>query len=139
MEPNTRDQSEATKEIRSHVETLFAAFLSGDRPTLRAGRLPDWRGFQISSTHLITGVDEYMSELETVLGSLRVERYEFLDFEIDLIGDLALVFYVARDWLQPGDGRPKTVLIRALDVYRYIAGRWIQAASNISSIADDRD
>ncbi len=138
VEPSRSELSEATDEIRAHVESLFEAFLSGDRHTLRSGRLSHWKGFQIRSTALISGIDEYMFELEKALGTLRVERYEFLDFEIDVLGDVALVFYVARDWLTPGEGRPETVLLRALDVCRRADGRWTQAASNINSVADDR-
>jgi hypothetical protein len=60
-----------------------------------------------------------------------------------VIGDLALVFYVARDWLVSANSvsasAPRTILIRSLDVYRRIEGSWIQIASNISSIADTVD
>jgi hypothetical protein len=140
MADHHADRQHETKSlIREHVESLFDAFLLGDRSTLRAGRLSGWTGFQIQSTHLINGVDEYMSELEKALSNLHVERYEFLDFDVEVLDDVALVFYVARDWLAPGDKRPETVLIRALDVYRRIDGEWIQAASNISSIADERE
>jgi hypothetical protein len=134
------DAHSNVKEIRAHVIGLFDAFLAGDRDALAAGRTSDWKGFQIQSTRLIHGRAEYTTELERVLGGLKVERYEFLDFEVDVIGDLALVYYVARDWLLPEDPteaeRPRTILIRSLDVYRNIEGSWTQIASNICSIGD---
>jgi len=127
-------------EIRDHVTGLFEAYIAGDLDTLREGRTADWKGFQIKSTRLVRGVDDYMTELRSVMGGLKVERYEFLDFDVDVHGDLALVFYVARDHLagEPGDDGSATVLIRSLDVYKKVGEEWIQVASNICAISDSR-
>lgn len=135
------DAASAVEEIRRHVVGLFDAYLAEDRDALRRGRIPDWKGFQIRSTRLIRGVDAYMDELERVMGALRVERYEFLDFEVEVEGDIAFVYYLARDHLastDPGsaDPDPATVLIRSLDVYRRIDHRWVQAGSNICAVPD---
>lgn len=138
MESADRTISQDERDVRRHIESLFAAFLEGDRTTLREGRIAEWMGFQIRSRQLVNGVDEYMAELEAALESLHVERYEFLDFHVEVLGDTALAFYVARDWLEPGPDRPATVLIRALDVYRRVDGVWLQAASNINLIVDDQ-
>ncbi len=124
-------------EIRLHVEALFDAFLAKDRKTLRDGRIEDWRGFQIPSTALIRGVDRYMVDLESALENLAVTRYEFLDFEVDVHDDVALVYYVARDWLDTEDGE-KTILVRALDVYELQPDGWIQIGSNICVLPDTR-
>jgi hypothetical protein len=125
----------AAAEIRQHVEALFDAFLAKDRTTLRDGRVEDWRGFQIPSTTLIRGVDRYMVDLESALENLTVTRYEFLDFEVDIHDDVALVYYVARDWLDTEDGE-KTILVRALDVYGLRQEGWIQIGSNICVLPD---
>jgi hypothetical protein len=125
----------AAAEIRLHVEALFDAFLAKDRATLREGRVEDWRGFQIPSTTLIRGVDRYMVDLESALENLTVTRYEFLDFEVDIHDDVALVYYVARDWLDTEDGE-KTILVRALDVYGLRQDGWIQIGSNICVLPD---
>lgn len=140
-QPANIDSAAAAEEIRRHVISLFDAYLAGDLYTLKHGRIPEWKGFQIKSTRLIRGVDEYMSELERVMGGLKVEKYEFLDFEVDVEGDVALVYYLARDYLEADDTGsggpvPPTVLIRSIDVYRRIDGNWIQAGSNICAIAD---
>lgn len=123
--------------IRRHVEDLFEAYLEGDLEELRRGRSADWMGFQIRSTRLVRGVDDYMAELAAVMGQLVVESYEFLDFEVEVRGDLALVYYIAKDHLLPGDpSRPETVLIRSLDVYERLDGAWTQIGSNICSVPD---
>jgi ketosteroid isomerase-like protein len=122
-------------DIRHHVESLFDAFLDKDTATLRNGRTHDWRGFQIPSTHLIRGVDAYMIDLEAALQNLEVTRYEFLDFEVDVRGDTALVYYVARDWLNTPDGG-RTILVRALDAYALESDGWIQIGSNICLVPD---
>jgi ketosteroid isomerase-like protein len=129
---------EAATEIRRHVETLFEAFLSKDREALRNGRVENWRGFQIPSTTLIRGIDDYMVDLETALQNVAVTRYEFLDFEVDVRGDVALVYYVARDWLNTPEGET-TILVRALDVYGLQGDGWIQIGSNICLVPDTQN
>ena len=128
----------ASIEIRGHVEALFEAFLAKNRVVLRNGRIEDWKGFQIPSTALIRGVDDYMVDLETALENVAVTRYEFLDFEVDLHGDVALAYYVARDWLATPEGET-TILVRALDVYERRHDGWIQIGSNICLIPDSQD
>lgn len=127
--------------IRDHVVSLFDAYLAGDLETLRSGRTTDWKGFQIRSTRLVRGIDDYMAELEKVIGGLKVDRYEFLDFEVEVDGDLGIVYYLARDYLsdaEQGDAgsAPKTVLIRSIDIYRRMDGSWVQVGSNICAITD---
>ncbi|MGB7859778.1 MAG: nuclear transport factor 2 family protein [Acidimicrobiia bacterium] len=135
------DTTAAADEIRRHVISLFDAYLAGDLEALKHGRTAEWKGFQIRSTRLIRGVDEYMRELERVMGGLKVDKYEFLDFEVEVEGDIALVYYLARDYLRIDDPEtvgsvPPTILIRSIDVYRQLDGSWIQAGSNICAIAD---
>ncbi len=132
---DSTNTNEVAAEIRRHVEALFDAFLAKDRAALRAGRIEDWKGFQIPSTSLIRGVDRYMVDLETALENLEVTRYEFLDFEVEVHTDVALVYYVARDWLNTPDGE-KTILVRALDVYGLKSDGWIQIGSNICLVPD---
>ena len=127
--------ADVAAEIRRHVEDLFDAFLAKDRAALRSGRIEDWIGFQIPSTSLIRGVDSYMVDLETALENLEVTRYEFLEFEVDVHTDVALVYYVARDWLNTPEGE-KTILVRALDVYGLESDGWIQIGSNICLVPD---
>ncbi len=135
---DTNNAEEVTAEIRGHVEALFDAFLAKDRDALRNGRVENWRGFQIPSTTLIRGVDDYMVDLETALQNVAVTRYEFLDFEVDVRADVALVYYVARDWLNTPEGET-TILVRALDVYGLEDDGWIQIGSNICLVPDTQN
>ncbi|MCP3975040.1 MAG: nuclear transport factor 2 family protein [bacterium] len=144
MQDHTDTADADVASIREHVELLFEAYLTEDRDALLRGRLPEWKGFQLRSTHLIRGVEDYARELDKALGAIKVQRYEFLDFEVEVLGDVALVYYIARDWLDVSNPKgdvstPTTALIRALDVYRRVDGDWIQAGSNISAIPDDSD
>ena len=132
---DSADTGDVVAEIRRHVEDLFDAFLAKDRAALRNGRIEDWMGFQIPSTSLVRGVDSYMVDLETALENLKVTRYEFLEFEVDVHTDVALVYYVARDWLNTPDGET-TILVRALDVYGLEPDGWIQIGSNICLVPD---
>lgn len=115
---------------------LFDAFLRKDTDAIRNGHRNDWMGFQIPSKSIIRGIDEYMAAAHELLASLRAVRYEFLEFDIQVHGELALVYYIARDWLETDTGE-STVLIRALDVYICDAGSWNQAGSNICVLQDD--
>ncbi len=124
------------KEIEAHVRGLFDAFLAKDRDAIESGHTADWKGFQIPSKRIVRGIDHYMGVADDLLASLKAVPYEFLEMDVDVYGDIALVYYVARDWLQDGDVET-TVLIRALDVYRRERGAWNQAGSNICVIADD--
>lgn len=124
------------KEIESHIRGLFDAFLGKDRDAIESGHTADWKGFQIPSKRIVRGIDDYMVAADNLLASLKAIRYEFLEMDIDVYGDIALVYYVARDWLQDGD-EETTVLIRALDIYRRESGAWNQAGSNICVMTDD--
>ncbi len=131
-----RSNRDAEAEIEAHVRGLFDAFLAKDTDAIRKGHRADWTGFQIPSKRIIRGIDEYMEAAHELLASLRAVRYEFLEMDIQVDGDVALVYYVARDWLANDEGET-TVLIRALDVYRLEQGSWNQAGSNICVLADD--
>lgn len=137
MDETSQDTTDAQL-IKAHVVSLFDAFLARDTATLHRGRTADWKGFQIRSTSLIRGADEYLTELNDVIDQIDVSRYEFLDFDVDVFDDLALVLYCARDYLNPGpdQGLPGTILVRSLDIYRKVDGSWTQIASNICTISD---
>lgn len=67
LPPMANAKADAEVEIKRHVVGLFDAYLAGDREFLRAGRTADWKGFQIRSTRLVRGGDEYMAELSSLL------------------------------------------------------------------------
>ena len=122
--------------IVAHVRSIFDAYLRHDRAAIRATHTEDWRGFQVATRQIVRGLPGYMEAAEDVLRRLRATRYELLDTEVDVQGDRALVWYVARDWLDDGLGGERTVLLRALDVYRREKAGWNQCGSHVSALAE---
>lgn len=123
--------------ILDHVHGLFKAFLSKDRETIRRGHTADWRGFQIRSRHLVRGIDEYMKAADQVMESFQGTRYELIETDVEVHGDVAIVFYLAREWLRTDDGLEKTILIRSVDIYRREPAGWNQCGSNICIVPDE--
>lgn len=122
--------------ILAHVHSIFRAYLDRDRSSIRRLHTEDWRGFQVGSRRIIRGIDEYMAAAEATLSALRAVRYEMLDTEVIVSGDFAVIYYVARDYLQGEAGSERTTLLRAVDVYRREPGGWNQAGSNVVALPD---
>ena len=131
------DRVDDKQAIISHVHGLFDAYLRKDREAIRRGHTGDWHGFQVMSRRLVRGIDEYMKAAEEVLVRLKATRYEMLEMDVQVLGDVALVYYVARDFLKEADGSERTILLRALDVYRREPEGWNQCGSNICTMADE--
>ena len=75
-----------------------------------------------------------MKNADASLEHFRGTGYEILDSEIQLFGDLALVFYVARYDYRDMDGKEGSIPLRSIDIYRRETGGWNQAGSHISVI-----
>ena len=118
--------------ILDHVHGIFRAYLAKDREHIRRTHSDDWTGFQVGSRALVRGIDAYMEAAEDVLRTLRAVRYEMLETDVRIDGDSAVVYYVARDWMEDGS----TVLLRAVDIYRREAGGWIQCGSHVSALPE---
>ena len=123
--------------ILAHVDSIFHAYFRGDRETIRRTHTHDWRGFQIRSRSIVRGIDEYMLNADAVLGSIQGLRYEMLDTDVQVYGDVAVVFYLAREWIRDKEGVEKTILLRSCDLYRKEAGAWNQCGSNIYVMPDE--
>lgn len=117
--------------IVAHIRGLFEAFIRGDRDGIRRGHTGDWRGFQVGSRTLVRGIDSYMQAAEQALRSARGTRYEFLDMDVRVHGDHAVVFYLARYWVRDDAGAEQPLLLRSVDLYRREIGGWNQCGSNI--------
>ena len=122
--------------VLGHIRSLFEAFIRKDRDAIRAGHTTDWRGFQVGSRTLVRGIDEYMAATEGVLESATFVDYEILDSDVQVHGDLAIVFYLARDHVRDRAATERTALIRAVDIYRHEDGHWIQSGSHIVSLPE---
>ena len=118
--------------ILSHIDGLFRAYFRGDLEAIRRGHTEDWTGFQIGSRTIVRGIDAYMKNAEAVLARFRGLRYVLEDVQIDLQGDRAVVFYVAREWVLDEKGEEKEIRLRSVDLYRREAGGWNQYGSHIA-------
>lgn len=129
--PASADRAADREAIRSHIDSIFQAYIKKDREMVRATHSEDWRGFLIGSRSVIRGIDEYM---KTADQSLRVPDegitgYKLTEFDVVFHGDIGVVNYVADTELRGGD-RKTTGKLRVLDVYHKRNGHWIQIASN---------
>ncbi len=118
--------------IRAHIDTIFKAYMSGDRETIRATHSEDWRGFLSSSRSILRGIDDYMEAADASLSRPRLMvGYEMVDYDTYFHGDLAVVPYIAALDIEVGGKlssyRPK---LRVLDLYAKRDGHWIQVGSD---------
>ncbi|MBI5528283.1 MAG: nuclear transport factor 2 family protein [Deltaproteobacteria bacterium] len=123
--------------IRAHIDGLFQAFIRKDREAIRRGHTTDWRGFQVKSTHLVRGIDDYMKAADVSLATFRGTRHEILDIDIKIYGDMAVVFYLAMYWVHGNDDGEQSIRLRSVDVYRREGNRWNQCGSNICLLPEE--
>lgn len=120
--------------ILEHIHGIFQAFLDRDRDKLRETHSDDWVGFMGPSTKIERGLGDYMINADLSLENFHGTGYELLDTEIQIHGDLGLVFYVARyDYANP-DGESGSIPLRSLDLYRRSDQQWVQFGSHITVI-----
>ena len=125
------------EQILAHIDSIFSAFIRQDRETLRKTHTHDWIGFLIPSTEIERGIDAYMANAEKSFENFRGTGYELLNHEIQLFGDIAIVYYVARyDYADEND-EEQSIPLRSIDIYRRDSGDWIQAGSHITIIPSD--
>jgi len=123
--------------IYAHIDTIFRAYQARDLEAIRRTHTPDWRGFQIPSRSIVRGLDAYMTTAGRVLDAVpQIEGWEFLEREVDFHGDLALVWYVARERLVDAQGQRTTLLLRSIDLYRRGPDGWNQCGSHIVALPD---
>ena len=130
----TTRQDEDRQQILTHINSIFQAFLRQDREALRRTHSRDWVGFLGPSTTIERGIEAYMANAEKSLQHFRGTGYELIDTEIQLYGDIALVYYVARYDYAAEDGQTGAVPLRSIDIYRRDGADWIQAGSHITVI-----
>jgi len=128
-----KTQADSTA-IVAHIRSIFEAYLRKDRATIRRTHAEDWVGFLGPSTKIERGIGDYMAGAERSLEHFDGLGYELLDTEVQLHGDLALVYYTARYEYEDKEGHRGVLPLRSLDVYRREGGDWIQAGSHITPI-----
>jgi len=78
-----------------------------------------------------------MKAADVSLATFRGTRYEMLDIDIQPYGDMAVVFYIARYWVQSDDNGEKPITLRSVDIYRREGKGWNQCGSNICLVPDE--
>jgi len=129
-----KDDDEARRAIMAHIDSIFTAYVRKDREAIRRTHTRDWTGFQVSSAKIERGIEDYMANVEVSLDMLDGTGYEILDSEVQIFGDVAIVYYVAKYAFRSRDGNSGAMLLRAIDVYRKEADEWIQCGSHITRI-----
>ena len=122
------------EQVLQHIHSIFQAYVRKDREAIRRTHTPDWTGFQGPSVKIERGIEDYMVNAEKSLQNLHGTGYELLDTEVQVYGDLALVYYVARYDYRDASGQEGSLPLRSLDVYRRENGEWNQAGSHIAVI-----
>jgi len=128
------NQSKDKKEILEHIHSIFQAFLRQDRQALTETHAQNWIGFLGPSTRIEKGLDKYMANAEKSLQNFKGVGYEILENEIQIYGDIAIVYYVARYDYEDISGLAHSLPLRSIDIYRRDKAGWIQAGSHISVI-----
>jgi ketosteroid isomerase-like protein len=123
-----------SEELLAHVRSIFDAYLRRDRDAIRRLHTADWIGFQGPSARIERGLADYMVNAERSLSSFHGTGYELLDVEVQRLGELALVWYVARYDCRDAQGRALALPLRSVDVYRREPAGWNQCGSHISVI-----
>lgn len=122
------------EQILQHIHGIFQAYLRQDREAIRRTHTEDWTGFQGPSVKIERGIEDYMVNAEKSLQNLRGTGYELLDTEVQVYGDVAVVYYVARFDYRDSSGKAGSLPLRSVDIYRREQGRWNQCGSHITPI-----
>ena len=132
LQPQPCNERPADRDaIRTHIESIFQAFIDHDGPKLRATHAPEWRGFLEGSQTAIRGIDDYMKSVDgsTHPGPNGMKSYKITEFDCVLYGDTAIVPFVA-DVSGAWNGQTYQTTLRIVDFYAKLNGSWIQAGSD---------
>ncbi len=132
---NVKTESDS-EQIIGHIRSIFEAFLRQDRDAIRRLHTSDWTGFQGPSVKIERGIDAYMVNAESSLQNLHGVGYELIDTEVQIHGDIAIVYYVARYDYRDREGHEGSAPLRSVDIYRRENGVWNQAGSHITVIPE---
>lgn len=135
--PRLDNRERDRDEIYAHIDRIFRAYQAHDLDEIRRTHTSDWHGFQIPSRKIVHGIDAYMEVAGEVAHSVsKLERWEFLEREVEFHGDLALVWYVARETVVDAQGVRKIQLLRSIDLYRREKDGWNQCGSHIVALPE---
>ncbi len=127
-------EADERKEILDHIHGIFRAYIAQDREAIEKMHTADWVGFQGPSTGIERGIEAYMRNADRSLASFKGTGYELLDTEVQIRGDTAIVYYVARYDLKDSQGREASLPLRSVDIYCREEDGWNQCGSHITPI-----
>ena len=135
----SEDRAADREAIRSHIGSIFQAFIDSDVDKIFATHSEDWRGYLEGSRVPIKGIDEYMRangfDWPKDKGSKPEpdpsRTYRMKDFDVMFYGpDLAVACFMG-DFEKKNTDPPVTLnRFRIMDVYARRNGNWIQVASH---------
>jgi ketosteroid isomerase-like protein len=125
-EPNDDRQ-----QIIDHIHSIFKAYVRQDAAEVRALHTDDWTGFRNNSRQIVKGIEGYMRGV--TFKRFKMLEYEIEDIEVQLYGDLGVVYYIA-NWktLSIQTNEVVSIRARAVDIYRKAPEGWNQAGSNLN-------
>lgn len=134
----TDNEKQNHQEILEHIHSIFKSFINRDREAIKKAHTEDWKGFLVSSKSIERGIDAYMSNVDYSFENFKGIGYEILDSEVQVYGDISIVYYVARYDFEDEAGEKHSLPLRSVDIYRKEPSGWIQSGSHITIIPDDK-
>ncbi len=128
------DRQRDEQQILDHIRSIFQAYIDRDRETIRRTHAESWTGFQGPSRQIERGIDDYMRNADASLEHFRGTGYALLDTEVQIFGDIGIVYYIGRYDYVDKDGAAGSLPLRSVDVYRREGGDWTQIGSHITPI-----
>lgn len=120
--------------IIEHIRSIFEAYIGRDRDTIRRTHSKDWIGFQGPSTTIERGIEAYMKNADASLQHFHGTGYELIETEVQIFGDVGIVYYVARYDFRDVEGNTGSLPLRSVDIYKREADGWTQIGSHITPI-----
>ena len=129
----TESREDDKREILDHIHSIFKAYMDADEATIQATHSADWTGFNNQSRSIVHGIESYMDNARRALSGGRIVRYELEDVDIQIHGDVGIVYYVA-NWTTKINASDLQVRmhVRSVDIYQKRSGNWIQIGSNLN-------
>jgi hypothetical protein len=80
--------------IKSHIDSIFQAFIKKDIAALRATHAENWLGYLDNSGRMLKGINDYMdwNQLDPK-SPYGMKSYKFREFDVIFKGDAAFVCF----------------------------------------------
>lgn len=131
------NQKDDRQQILNHIHAIFQAFLNRDRETIKNLHSKNWIGFMGPSTGIERGIDAYMTNVDKSLDNFKGTDYELYDSEVQIHGNIAIVYYVARYDYAAENEQTHSIPLRSVDIYHRERDGWIQVGSHITVIPSE--